>query len=255
MHKILITNDDGIFSIGLKPLIKQLKKIADVVVVVPETEQSAVSHSLTLHEPIKIKKIDNSTYVVNGTPADCVRVGIIEICKNKIDLVISGINSGPNLGYDVVYSGTVAAARESVLMNISGFAISLANYKKSSNFDTAAVVTKKITELFLNNKFIEINKPIFLNINVPDLPLKKIRCFSITRLGTRKYENRIRITYDPYGIPCYWLKSRLVNVSQNYFDSDVSAVKNRMVSITPLTIDITDYSMINDLKKIGFTKL
>jgi len=248
MKKILITNDDGIFGLGLKPLVKEISSFANVIVVVPDKERSAVSHSLTLQEPVRVRKIEKNVYILNGTPADCVRFGIISLCKNKVDLVISGINFGANLGQDVIYSGTVGAAREAFFMGRSSFAISLVS-KIGKNFSVAAKIAVKVAKFILKNKFYK--KPLFLNINVPDLPLEKIRGIEITSLGKRIYEDTVHYRKDPFGLPYYWLKSRLV-YGRDIPGTDVSAVKNKKISITPLHTDNTDFLMIEELKKYGF---
>ncbi|MFN3966357.1 MAG: 5'/3'-nucleotidase SurE [Endomicrobiia bacterium] len=247
MKKILITNDDGIFAIGLRPLVEGISSVGNVIVVVPDKERSAVSHSLTLQEPIRARKIYKNTYILNGTPADCVRFGIISICKNKVDLVISGINFGANLGQDVIYSGTVGAAREAVFMGYPSFAISLVS-KAGKNFQTAAKFAVKIAKFLLRNKF---QKKFLLNVNVPDLPPNKITGIEITSLGERVYEDIVHHRKDPYGLSYYWLKSRLVK-GKNIPGTDITAIKNKKISITPLSIDHTDFSMIEELKKYEF---
>ncbi len=247
MKKILITNDDGIFAIGLKPLVEEISSVGNVMVVVPDKERSAVSHSLTLQEPVRARKIDRRTYILNGTPADCVRFGVIFLCKNKVDLVISGINFGANLGQDIIYSGTVGAAREAIFMGISSFAISLAS-RTGKNFDTAAKFAVKVARFLLSNKF---QKKLLLNINVPDLPLNKILGVEITSLGKRIYADTIHCRKDPFGLPYYWLKSRLV-YEKNIPGTDISAIKNKKISITPLHTNYTDFSLIEELKKHGF---
>jgi 5'-nucleotidase len=246
MKKILITNDDGIFGLGLKPLVKEVSSFANVIVVVPDKERSAVSHSLTLQEPVRVRKIEKNVYILNGTPADCVRFGVIFLCKNKVDLVISGINFGANLGQDVIYSGTVGAAREAVFMGISSFAISLVG-RTGKNFSVAAKFAVKIARFILENEF---QQKILLNVNVPDIPYKKIRGTEITSLGKRIYDDTIHCRKDPYGLPYYWLKGRLLS-GKDIPGTDISAIKNKKISITPLHTDYTDFSMIEKLKKYG----
>ncbi|MEN3013692.1 MAG: 5'/3'-nucleotidase SurE [Endomicrobiia bacterium] len=243
-YKILITNDDGLFSDGLFPLIKEMKKIADVCAIVPEKEMSAVSHSLTLCSPVRIKEVKingQKIKLVTGTPADCVRLGIIELQKFKTDIVVSGINQGPNLGQDVNYSGTVAAAREAIFLNTSGIAVSTLG----SNYSSVAKFTRQIVEHILRYKTKEKN--FFLNINFPKNIPKDVR---ITSLGERKYEDIVFKKKDPIGIPYYWLKSKLIkNLPQRSFSSDISSVENGYISITPLTFDITDYNQLETLKE------
>jgi 5'-nucleotidase len=240
-YKILITNDDGLFSFGLLPLVEELSKIGELCVIIPEKESSAISHSLTLFFPVRVKEISLNGYkikIVSGTPADCVRLGVIEFQKNKTDIVISGINQGANLGWDVNYSGTVAAAREAVFLNKIGVAIS----SLSKNYDLVAKLSKKIVLHILKTKYKG-----FLNINFPETKPKGIK---ISVLGERQYEDIVHKKYDPVGLPYFWLKSKLIKSEQKKNDTDVEAVKNGFVSITPLTCDLTDYSQLEKVNKI-----
>jgi len=240
-YKILITNDDGLFSFGLLPLVKELSKIGELCVIIPEKESSAISHSLTLFFPVRVKEISLNGYkikIVSGTPADCVRLGVIEFQKNKTDIVISGINQGANLGWDVNYSGTVAAAREAVFLNKIGVAIS----SLSKNYDLVAKLSKKIVLHILKTKYKG-----FLNINFPETKPKGIK---ISVLGERQYEDIVHKKYDPVGLPYFWLKSKLIKSEQKKNNTDVEAVKNGFVSITPLTCDLTDYSQLEKVNKI-----
>lgn len=242
-YKILITNDDGLFTEGLFPLIDEIKKIAEVCVIIPEKEMSAVSHSLTLLLPVRVKDVKINTYkikLVSGTPADCVRLGIIEFQKKKTDIVISGINKTPNLGQDVIYSGTVAAAREAIFLNTSAIAVSSCG---KNNYSYIAKITKNIVELILKTK-----SKFLLNIN---FPYKKPKGIKITTLGIRRYKDIVHKKIDPIGIPYYWLKSSLVkNVVQKNSNTDVSSVEEGFISITPLTYDITNYQQIDEIKEL-----
>ena len=261
MYKILVTNDDGIFGFGIEPLVRAIKDLGQVITVVPDRERSALSNSLTLKDPVRAWKLLSfpmgngtgisstkekfNTYILTGTPADCVRFGIINLFKNRVDLVVSGINSGANLGQDVYYSGTVGAAREAALMKVTGCAISLIS-RTGNNYDRAAGISRKIIKWILKNKLL---KGFLLNINIPDLPLSEIKGISITRIGTKVYQDKITKRVDPYGLPYYWLKGKLLN-SRNSPDTDIEAVKNKYISITPLTLDSTDYSQIENLKTL-----
>ncbi len=242
-YKILITNDDGLFSFGLIPLVKELSKLGELCVIIPEKEMSAISHSLTLFSPVRVKEIKFDRFkikLVSGTPADCVRLGIIEFQKKQTDIVISGINQGPNLGQDVNYSGTVAAAREAVFLNTTGVAIST----NGTNYELISKISRKIIEKILKTN---LGKPLLLNINFPKNKPKGIQ---ITSLGDRRYKEMVHKKIDPVGVPYYWLKSKLVcNVVQNNV-SDVVAVTKGYISITPLTYDITDYKNLHEVKKI-----
>jgi len=207
MKQVLITNDDGILGVGLPPLIKEIEGIARVVVIVPDKERSAVSHSLTLHDPVRARKISRHTYVLSGTPADCVRFGILGLIKGKISLVISGINYGPNMGNDVVYSGTVAAAREGALLEIPSFAVSLVT-KTGRHFASAARFARTLAKFILKDN---AKERCFFNVNVPDVPFNKIKGVDITALGKRIYDDKIHTRKDPYGLPYYWLKGSILS--------------------------------------------
>ncbi len=240
--KILITNDDGIFGLGLIPLISELSKIADVCTVVPEKEMSAASHSFSLQLPVRIREINiqkHKIYLVSGTPADCVRLGIIEIQKGKTDIVVSGINQGPNLAQDVFYSGTVAAAREAAFLKKTAIAVSLAG---NGDYHLVSSITKDIVCKLYNAKVKTL-----LNINFP--PTKKIRGIKIVPLGERYYQETVHKRKDPFGMPYYWLKSKLAK-NKNQKDTDVYAIAQGYITITPLTFDLTNYTELPNIKKI-----
>jgi 5'-nucleotidase len=230
MKHILVTNDDGIYGPGLAALVKELGKIAKVTVVVPDQERSGTSHSITLHKPLRIQKINAQTYIVNGTPTDCVRFGALSLMKRKVDLVVSGINAGPNMGHDVIYSGTVAGAREGALLKIPSFAISVVELLKP-DFKLAARTALKIA----NNIFKKgLPDDIYLNVNVPN----KARGIEITSLGHRIYDEEIDCRIDPRGRKYYWLAGKFVSgVHQK--GTDITVVEGSCVSITPLQLDPT----------------
>ena len=255
MKNILITNDDGIFAYGLKALVDEISKMGKVIVVVPDRERSAVSNTLTLMNPVRITqggyptycRFEKNTYICDGTPADCVRFGVIMLHDKKPDLVISGINYGGNLGQDVIYSGTVGAARESIILGIPSIAVSLVT-KTGKHFGTAAKICRKTAEYILKNrKMKQENNELFFNINVPDIPMSKIRGIKFTQLGKRKYSDSIEKRYDPYGLPYYWLKGKVLPFHANANTTDVVSVQQNFVSITPLKLDITDTGMLTRL--------
>lgn len=237
---ILITNDDGIYGPGLKHLIKEMKKIGRVVVVVPDQDRSGVSHSITLHRPLRVEKLSHGVFTANGTPADCVRFGVIGLLKRKVDLVVSGINAGPNLGQDVLYSGTVAGAREGAVLCIPAFAVSVSNMKKP-NFPATARFAGRLAKKILANSFPE---KIYLNVNVP----YRIRGVRITSLGQRVYDEEIECRTDPRGKKYYWLAGKFVT---GLFQKgrDLTAVDNNQVSITPLQLTPTATEYIGMLEK------
>jgi 5'-nucleotidase len=240
MKTILVTNDDGIYGPGLKPLISELEKFAKVIAVVPDQERSAASHALTLHKPIRIRQFSLNTYIINGTPADCVRYGALKLVENKIDMLVSGINSGPNFGNDINYSGTVAGAREGCMLGIQSFSISVAE-REGGNYKTAAKIALKIAKGI-------IAKPLpaktYLNVNVPNKP----KGIQITALGERIYDEVIDCRTDPRGGKYYWLAGKYIS-QKHIAGSDVTVAANGYVSITPLKLDPTALELFSDLNK------
>ncbi|MCM8817908.1 MAG: 5'/3'-nucleotidase SurE [Candidatus Omnitrophica bacterium] len=251
--KILLTNDDGIFSDGLKCLYNQLKNIGKIYVIVPEIEKSATSHSINLFSPIRIKKIEIngiSSFIVNGTPVDCVKIGIKKIIKEKIDMVVSGINPGPNLGMDILYSGTVSAASEGAILGIPSISVSIADYK-NFKFDSASIITVKIIEKLKKVKF---PKDTILNINIPNKNLEEIKGIKITFQSESRFSEEYEKRIDPRGNIYFWLKGTFKEKTKDK-GSDVEAIKNGYVSITPIHLKLTDYSFFKKLKKIKFEKI
>jgi 5'-nucleotidase len=241
---ILVSNDDGVYSKGIKALAQALKKIADVVVVAPDRERSATSHSLTLHRPLRVTKISPKVYAVDGTPTDCITIGIYEILKQKPDLVLSGINKGGNLGDDVHYSGTVSAALEGVINGVPSIAISLVArdrliFSSAANF--AVKLAKKISKEGLPTGMV-------LNVNVPNLAENQIQGYMWTKLGKRNYGDIIVEKMDPRGKPYYWIggdETGFVDIKS----SDCNAILDGKISITPLKVDVTDHAYLKKLKE------
>jgi len=251
MKTILLTNDDGIYSEGLKVLWKYLKRIGNVYVVVPETEKSAVAHAINLFTPLKIKKIkiENGydAWIVNGTPVDCVKIGVNYLLKKKPDMVISGINPQSNMGMDILYSGTVSAAAEGAILGIPSIAVSLDGERKN-NFTTAAEVTLKIIKKL---EKIDIPPDTVININVPDVPLSKIKGIRLTYQSRARYEEEYEERKDPRGGSYYWLKGVFRRVDGEK-GSDVETIKSGYVSVTPLHLDLTNHSFLSHLQDKGF---
>ena len=236
---ILVTNDDGIYGPGLMPLVKELKKLAKVIVVIPDRERSGASHSLTLNKPIRIHKISPDTYLVEGTPADCTRYGALKLANSKVDAVISGINSGPNFGNDVNYSGTVAGAREGCLLGFSSLAVSIAE-PSGGDFNAAAKITAKIAKSIISKP---LPAKIFLNVNIP----KKLKGIKITRLGRRIYDEQIDTRVDPRGHKYHWLTGQPVSEAQGE-GTDITEAKKGYVSLTPIKTDTTASELFNDFE-------
>lgn len=252
--KILVSNDDGIDSQGISALVKSLKQIADVTVVAPQYEQSAVGHAITMKIPLRItpyfKNGDFFGYAVDGTPADCVKIGIRNIMKEPPDLVISGINNGSNTAINIIYSGTVSAAREAAIMDVPSFAISVTNHHPK-NFGYAAKLAQKLA-LKMKNYHLPLGT--MLNVNVPDVPEEEIKGIVLTKQGKAKWDDIYEERKDPYGREYYWLTGKLLEVD-NDLDIDQVTIKNNCVSITPIHFDLTDYESFKNMKSWNIENL
>jgi 5'-nucleotidase len=243
--KILVTNDDGVHSEGLIILAKALHEIGDVFVIAPQTEKSAIAHSLTLHRPLRVERIKKNVYAVDGTPADCVHLGVNAILPERPRLIVSGINKGGNLGDDITYSGTVSAAFEGTLLGIPSFAISLVS-RSHFKFHTAARFAVKVAQHIFKKG---LPKDTLLNINVPNLKEEKIKSYKITQQGRWVHNGSAVIEkVDPRGKKYYWIGGGQL-IFDKRRDTDFEAVSNSYISITPLHLDLTSYSSIRELKK------
>ncbi len=241
MTRILVTNDDGISSQGLAALAKALEAVGEVTVVAPATEQSASAHSLTLSRPLRIHKIDDHHYSVDGTPTDCVTLALTKILADRLpQIVVSGINYGPNLGDDVTYSGTVAGALEASVFNLPGIAISLAT-RNDFDFTHAATFAAELTRKVLKEGLPEGT---ILNVNVPP---GEIRGSRITHQGIKIARTQIIEGIDPRGRPYYWIGEQYTSWKKDE-GSDYAAIEQGLVSITPLRTDMTDYQSLEKLR-------
>jgi 5'-nucleotidase len=242
--KILLTNDDGVRAPGLAALAEAMGAIGEVFIVAPDREQSAVGHALTLHHPLRATRIGENIFAVDGTPTDCVNLGIHSLLSFKPDIVVSGINRGGNMGDDVTYSGTVSAAMEATLMGIPAIAVSLVTANEGENFSAAAAFAAKLAGIVCKEG---LPVDTFLNVNVPDLPWEKLRPSLITTQGKRSYEGTIVDKVDPRGRSYYWIGT----VDLNFLDiggSDFFAVSRGHISVTPLHLDLTNYDSLATLK-------
>lgn len=246
MPTILLTNDDGINADGIKALYDALKKFCRVYMVAPDRERSASSHSLTIHKPLKVQKISDSIFSVNGTPTDCVAVGATKILPERPALIVSGINHGPNLGDDITYSGTVSAAIEGTIMNIPSIAISLdVGVGSKPFFPTAAQYATTVVKTVLDGS---LPYDTFLNVNVPNMPQDRISGIRITRQGKRVYDGSIHETRSPWGEIYYWIGGG-TPFWEHGEDTDINAVQEGFVSITPLHLDLTNYKAVELLRR------
>ncbi|MDI9466253.1 MAG: 5'/3'-nucleotidase SurE [Bacillota bacterium] len=246
--RILLTNDDGIQANGLRSLVRELGPIAELYLAAPDRERSGTGHSITVFEPIKAVPTSISgvkqAWIVGGTPVDCVKLALARLIEGKIDLVVSGINHGPNLGTDVLYSGTVSAAAEGVIMGCPSIAVSLNAEGGDLDFSLAARFTRQMVQLARKEG---IEPTTLININVPALPEENIKGVRITKLGVRNYDNLFEERRDPRGNTYYWMGGGVVEEDQDA-QSDVTAVQEGYISITPIHLDLTDYRLIDTFK-------
>lgn len=241
--RILISNDDGYFAPGLACLAEHLSKVAEVVVVAPERDRSGASNSLTLDRPLKLRKAANGFYYVNGTPTDCVHLAVTGMLDQQPDMVVSGINAGANMGDDTIYSGTVAAATEGFLLGIPSIALSLVG-KDFNHYETAAKVAVALVQKFSMQKH---THPWLLNVNVPDVPHETLQGTVATRLGRRHKAEPVIKALNPHGETVYWVGA--AGKAQDAGEgTDFDAVSRQCVSITPLQIDLTQYSQIDAVR-------
>ncbi len=242
MLKILLTNDDGVYARGLAVLAETLSQTAQIYVVAPDRNRSGASNSLTLTVPMRVKYLENEMISVDGTPTDCVHVAITGLLKNTPDMVVSGINAGANLGDDVWYSGTVAAAMEGRFLGLPAIAISLAG-DHLQYYTTAAMVVYRIVERL---QIEPLPVGTILNVNVPDVPYSELKGFEVTRLGTRHSAEPTIRQLDPRGHPVYWVGPAGAAADAGP-GTDFAAVLAGRVSITPIRIDLTHYEAFEQL--------
>jgi len=238
--KILISNDDGYLAEGIKTLADALSTLGEITVVAPDRNRSGASNSLTLENPLRLTKLDNGVYRVEGTPTDCVHLAVTGLLDKEPDMVVAGINAGANLGDDVLYSGTVAAAMEGRFLGLPAIAISLAS-NDAVHYETAGWVAKKLLEKL---KTSSLPADTILNVNVPDLPIAELTGFESTRLGHRHKAEPVVKEYDPRGRPMYWVGPAGEEQDAGP-GTDFDAIRRGAVSVTPLQIDLTCYDAID----------
>lgn len=241
---ILVTNDDGAYSEGLIALADAMRSLGEVYIVAPDRERSAVSHALTLHRPLRAERLDERVFAVNGTPTDCVALGVQKILPRRPDLIASGINKGANLGDDVTYSGTVSAAIEGTILNVPSFAISLVG-DQPYLFDSAIPYTIKAARYILEKG---LPYDTFLNVNVPNTPIEEIRGIKLTRLGKRIYDNSIKEVLSPRGELYYWIGGGRP-FHEHGEGMDIQTVNEGFVSISPVHLDLTNYEALELMRK------
>ncbi|MDI9335474.1 MAG: 5'/3'-nucleotidase SurE [Gammaproteobacteria bacterium] len=249
--KILLANDDGYLAPGIVTLHKVLQKFGQVDVVAPHKNNSAKSNSLTILNPLYVRKADNGFYFINGTPADCVHIALTGLIADKPDLVISGINNGANMGDDTIYSGTVGAAMEGYLMGIPAIAVSQVD-KGWLYLEDAAQKMGELLKHIIEHGWLQ-NKPVhpwLFNVNIPNLPLEQLGKFEVCRLGRRHIAQKIIKQVNPFGDTMYWI-GQAGGAKDADIGTDFYATTMGNISITPLQIDLTDYHQLENWKS-GF---
>ncbi len=241
--RILLSNDDGYFAPGLACLAQHLAAIAEVTVVAPERDRSGASNSLTLNRPLNLRKASSGFYYVDGTPTDCVHLAVTGMLDTQPDMVVSGINAGANMGDDTIYSGTVAAATEGFLLGIPAIAVSMVRHDPA-HYDTAGRVAAELVRRFMAET---APKPWLLNVNVPDVPYEQLQGMQVTRLGKRHKAEPVIKSSNPHGQPVYWVGA--AGKAQDAGEgTDFHATSQDRVSITPLQIDLTQYSQLDAVR-------
>lgn len=250
--KILVCNDDGIYANGLRSLCKVLTRDHEVYVVAPDQERSASGHALTLHKPLRVEIMERdflpgvkAAYAIDGTPADCVKIAINKVLGLTPDWVISGINHGPNMGSDVLYSGTVSAAMEGAIYGIKSIALSVSEYK-AHGFDEQAAFVPKVFEKLSELSSDWPAKTVF-NVNLPVVPTEEVKGMALTKLGLRMYKDTYEERLDPRRRFYYWLSGDLLTTDPDP-ESDVTMVAEGYISITPITFEMTNFELISKLK-------
>lgn len=247
--RLLLTNDDGINANGIYAIAKELEKEHEVIIVAPKSEKSACGHSITLTKPlivreIKLEGLKSKAFSVDGTPADCVKIGINKLIEGKIDMVVSGINKGLNLGTDVLYSGTVSAAIEASIYKIPSMAISMQVKINNENYEMAAIYAGEILLTAMENG---ISNDIVLNVNVPLLKRNEIKGIKVCKIGSRLYNNSYLKTIGENNETQYQIKGELKDIHEE--ESDTLYFKEGYVTVTPLHYDLTNFKIINDVSK------
>lgn len=244
--RILVTNDDGYLALGIRSLREAAAEHGEVEVVAPDREQSATSHSLTMHHPLRVRTI-RDVRVVDGTPTDCVILAVGELLEDRPDFVFSGINQGANLGDDVLYSGTVAGAMEATLLGIPAVAISYAGRDPEAIAGWTPVVSELLGQIVRRDSF---PKDTLLNVNLPPIAPAELKGVRVTRLGRRVYEGSLMKANDPSGREYFWIGGGQTKW-WGEVDSDFHAIEDGCISVTPLHLDLTNFGLLQDVRDWG----
>ena len=241
---ILISNDDGVLAQGLGILAEACSTLGKVTVVAPDREQSGTSHSLTLHRPLRATRRTDGAYQVDGTPTDCVLLALGALMPDKPDFVISGVNHGPNMGEDVLYSGTVAAAMEGLAAGIPSVAVSFGSFDLEHLESYRSRLQRLLADVLAVSDF---PKETLLNVNLPPVPAEQVKGVKVTHLGSRVFHEEIARMKDPWGRDIYWIGGGHVTWSGGA-DSDFQAVRDGYISVTPLHVDMTNYRLLDEVR-------
>ena len=241
---IFVTNDDGIESAGLKALVEALESLDEVFIVAPDRERSGIAMAITLYRPLRAKQVANRAYAVDGTPVDCVRLAVGALLPERPKLLVSGINQGQNLGQDLHFSGTVAAAKKGTYMGVPSIAVSLVS-GPIYHYGTAASIACRIANQVITNR---LPDQILLNVNVPNCTLSKLRGIKMTRQDPEPYCPQVIKRLDHQGKPYYWIGGKRKKVDPHE-DTDINAIRNQCVSITPVQLDFTAHHLIDPLER------
>ncbi|HMO50482.1 MAG TPA: 5'/3'-nucleotidase SurE [Kiritimatiellia bacterium] len=246
--KILLSNDDGIHAPGLSALYEAVKDLGDVVVAAPDSQMSAVGHAITISDPIKVAEINRPDgfrgYAIGGTPADCVKLAVEALLESPPDLIISGINLGPNAGISVIYSGTVSAATEGAILGIPSMAVSLCTFKDPL-WETSAKAARIVAAHILRHG---VPPDTLVNVNVPNCPYDEIRGYAITTMGRSQFKEVFHRRTDPRGNVYYWMDGEM-ELSPGQSGTDVQALEAGCVSITPLHFDLTHREVLSTFQR------
>lgn len=257
MH-ILVSNDDGVHAPGIQALAEAMLPFGKVTVVAPRENQSASGHRKTMHKPLRVDPVPSfpvkgvEAFATSDAPSDSVSVALLGFVKEPVDLVVSGINHGANLGQDLTYSGTVSVAFESVIWQKPAIAFSLADRAPDADFSAAAAVARQVVALGLHHKLPPLT---LLNVNIPGLPLDEIKGFKVVRQGLRQYHDELVTRIDPYGRPYYWIGGPAPTGNTTDPGTDLWAIHNGYVSITPIHMDMTSYAVLHDMEAWGLEHL
>ena len=244
---ILVSNDDGIQSEGILALEEKLQRLGEVYTVAPDRVQSSMSHAITLHRPLRVKEVGPRRFAVNGTPTDCVKLALTGLLPSKPALVVSGINIGPNLGDDIIYSGTVSASVEGTLLEVPAIAVSLVTLQNSS-FEVAAEFAGTLAARVLEKG---LPSGTLLNVNVPPLPAQEVKGWRLTRQGKRRYIEQVVERIDPRGEKYYWIGGDDLGFDKED-GTDCMAIHEGYISVTPLQVDMTNYRSFQEIKALMF---